>query len=67
MIYDAVKSECVRQGITIMECEKRAHLGNGTIGGWRTADPKLSTVQAVADALGVPITTLLRDRKNEQE
>ena len=42
MIYERIKAEADRQGITIAELEKRTGLGNGVIGGWRTASPTTS-------------------------
>lgn len=66
MLYETIKAICDKQGISIMECEKRAGLGNGVIGAWRTASPRISSVQAVADALDVPITDLL-EGKNESK
>ncbi len=61
MIYDKVKALCEEQGISIRECEKRAGLGNATIAGWKTNEPKLWTINAVAKALGVPLSTFTED------
>lgn len=66
MIYDNIKQICDEQGISIMECEKRARIGNGVIGSWRTSTPRLDKIQAVADALGVPLTELTRRDEREE-
>ena len=66
MLYEKIKEICDVQGISIMECEKRAGLGNGVIGAWRTASPRINNVQAVAKALGVNISDLLEE-PNESE
>ena len=67
MLYEKIKAHCDEQGITIMECEKRAGLGNGVIGAWRSASPRLKSVQAVADVLGVTIDSLLDEEGVEEE
>ena len=64
MIYERIKAEADRQKLTIAELEKRAGLGNGVIGGWRTASPSARKLEAVADELGVTVDYLL---KGEQE
>lgn len=58
-IYDNVKQLCEKNGINISTLEKKAHLGNGVIGGWRTSVPKLNTLKAVADELKVTVDELL--------
>lgn len=60
MIYNNVKELCKKQGISISELEKRAKLGNGTIGGWRKSSPKIANIQAVAKVLGVKVEKLLK-------
>ena len=60
MIYSNVKEICDKQGISISELEKRANLGNGTVGGWRKSSPKIANVQAVAKVLGVKLEKLLK-------
>jgi transcriptional regulator with XRE-family HTH domain len=61
MLYERIKKLCDEQGISIMECEKRAGLGNGVIGAWRMASPRINSVQAVAKALGVSVSDLLEE------
>lgn len=58
-IYNKIKALCDSIGISIRECEKRAGLGNGTIAGWQTSSPVLSSLQAVARVLGVTISEIL--------
>lgn len=62
MLYENIKKLCEKSGINIMTLEKKAGLGNGTIGGWRTSDPCLSNVLKVADVLGVSIADLVSKR-----
>lgn len=63
MIYERIKEEADRQGLTIAELEKRAALGNGVIGGWRKASPNARKLEAVADILGVSVDYLLKGEK----
>ena len=67
MLYERIKSLCEKKGISIMECERRADLGNGVIGSWRTASPRLTSIQAVAKALGVNVSDLLEECTHESE
>lgn len=60
MIYERIKSEANQQKLTIAELEKRAGLGNGVIGGWRTSAPNARKLEAVADVLGVTVDYLLK-------
>lgn len=58
LIYDRVKEICDRLGLSILQVEKAAGLGNGTIRGWRYSMPRIDTVQAVARVLGVSLEEL---------
>ena len=62
-VFLNTKELCAKKGISINALEKKAGLGTGTIGKWQNVSPTLATLQAVADALGVKITRLLRERK----
>lgn len=63
MIYERIKAEADQLGLTIAELEKQAGLGNGVIGGWRTASPNARKLEAVADTLGVSVDYLLKGKK----
>lgn len=60
MVYDNIKTLSTKKKISITELEKKAGLGRGAIGKWRTFSPTVSNLQKVADALGVPLSTLLK-------
>lgn len=62
MIYDNVKALADKRKISIAELERKAKLGNGTIGGWKDSSPTLESLNKVAKALDVNVTTLLRNR-----
>ena len=62
MIYDTVKALADKRKISIAELERKAKLGNGTIGGWKESSPNLESLNKVAKALDVNVTTLLKAR-----
>lgn len=64
MIYDTIKSICDERGIAITTVEKKAGLGTGTIGKWRTASPSIKMLERVANALEVPVSYLVSDIGN---
>lgn len=55
MIYEKVKAMCDEKGIAISTLEKAVGLGNGTIAGWRTCDPRAGGLKRVADFFGVSL------------
>lgn len=65
MLYETVKKLCKEKGIPIYELEKRAGVGNGTIRFWKNGSPRLDTLERVADALGIKVTTLINKSKEE--
>lgn len=62
MIYDNVKALADKQKISIAELEKKAKLGNGTVGSWRDSSPTVESLLKVADALNVSVSTLLKNK-----
>ncbi|QYU58168.1 helix-turn-helix domain-containing protein [Weissella confusa] len=60
-IYDNVKLIALKKGIGIPQLEQSAGLSNGSIGKWNKVNPRVTSVKAVADVLGVSVDTLLKD------
>ena len=60
MIYENIEALCKERGISVTTLEKRAGLGNGTIGKWKDSSPKVENLQAVANTLKVKIEKLLK-------
>lgn len=58
-VYENVKKKCKAKGISIAQVERATKLSVGSISHWRTSDPKLGNVKAVADCLGCTIDELL--------
>ena len=59
MIYENIAVICKERGLSIRELEAQAGLGNGTVSGWRESSPRVDKLQAVADVLDVPLTSLI--------
>lgn len=63
MIYDNVCRLAEKRGLTIQQLEKKAGVGNGVVCKWKTYTPRVITLQKIADALGVSVSTLLKEEK----
>jgi len=62
MIYENVKAIADKKGISIYELEKKAKLGNGTIGKWNDVSPNVENLSKVAKVLNVSINTLIKEQ-----
>lgn len=60
MIYENIRELCMKKNISISALEKKAGLGNGTIGKWRDSKPNVETLSKVADALNVSLSRLMK-------
>ena len=58
-LYEKVTKIAAEKELPIRKVEKLAGVANGTIGGWRESDPKVSTLKKVADALKIGIEELI--------
>ena len=63
MIFETVKELANSKGLSIRVVERKAGIGNGTINNWRTSSPTVEKLEKVAQVLGVPIATLIQERK----
>ena len=59
MLYNKVVEFCKKEGIPVYVFEKECGLGNGTIRGWENGNPRLDSLQKVAERMGVPVSELL--------
>ena len=67
-MYETINKEAEKRGMSIRQLERDAGLGNGTIDKWKESSPKLDTLEKVAAALGMNVTTLIsRAKKAEKE
>lgn len=61
MIYQKIRALCTEKGITVSELEKQCGFSTGTIGKWRTFNPVVTRLKAVADYFGVTVDSLLKE------
>lgn len=68
MIYTNIKEICEKKNISISALEEKAGLGNGTIGKWKSGgvSPTIDSLCAVANALEVKVTRLIKERNNAE-
>lgn len=55
-----IKSICDKKGISLAELERKAGLGNGTVGRWDESVPNLASLDAVAKVLGTTSAELIK-------
>lgn len=60
MIYENIESIAKKKGMSIRQLEIKAELSSGTISKWKKCSPTVSNLTAVAKALGVSVTTLMK-------
>lgn len=60
-VYENISAYASKRDISICELEKKAELGNGTIGKWKNSLPSLKSLEKVAGVLNVKVQTLLKD------
>lgn len=64
MIYENIKHYAKKRGLSISEVERQAGLARSHACKWKDDyNPSLTSLQKVADVLGVTVNTLLKERK----
>ena len=59
--YDKIREKADEKKIAIIELERRANLGIGSIGKWNAVSPTARSVKAVADVLECTVDELIGD------
>lgn len=67
MIYKNIVRLCKERGISIAKLEQNCGLGNGTVSGWQSGQPRLDRVKLVADYFGVTIDALINSDADSGE
>ena len=65
MVYENVKTEADKKGMSLNELEKAAGLAKGTISKWKTASPTIKSLLPVANVLEVSIGDLTKGERGE--
>lgn len=63
MLYEKVLEYCTKNDISLSAFEKECGLGNATIKGWKSSNPRIDSLQKVAKRMNVSIEELLADEK----
>ena len=58
-VYETIKEMCKEHGISIHELERRAGIGNGTIGRWKNSTARLSSIEKAAGVFGVTAAQII--------
>lgn len=61
MIYDKVMDFCKAKNITVSEFEQEHKFGNGTVGKWKTFNPRMETLKKLAKAMETSVDELLEE------
>jgi len=64
MIFENIQRLCEARGITIGALERSCGLGNATIRGWETSNPRVDRLKIVADYFGVTVDALITGTGN---
>lgn len=63
MIFEKIEAWCKENNTTIFALEKKCGLGNATIRGWETCNPRIDKLQKVSEVTGIPIAELIDSSK----
>ena len=66
MLYDNIKSLCIKKGISVGSMEKALLFSNGSISKWNESEPGVWKVQKVAEYLGVSLEKLIGNKEDTQ-
>ncbi|MDE7016902.1 MAG: helix-turn-helix transcriptional regulator [Lachnospiraceae bacterium] len=61
MLVEKILEFCKKQEISISSLEKRSGIANGTISRWNKSSPTLSSLQKIANVLGIKVSDLLNE------
>lgn len=63
MLFEKIDIFCKDNNLPLYLFEKKCGLGNGTISGWKTASPRIDSLQKVAKEMGITIDELISSPK----
>ena len=67
MVYENICRILEKKCMTINQLETKADIGPGVVSRWKEDyNPRMETLKKVADALGVSVSTLLREEKHKE-
>lgn len=60
MIFEKIETWCKENGTSVAALEKKCGLGNATIRGWETSNPRIDSLKKVSDVTGIPLEELIK-------
>lgn len=63
MVLEQIEKWCKENNTSIAALEKKCGLGNATIRGWETRNPRVDSLQKVSEATKIPIAKLIGNPK----
>ena len=61
MFYDKVADYCYENRISVRKFEIMCGFSNGTVGGWRTADPSIKSLKVIVEKTEIPYEEWLKE------
>lgn len=61
MIFEKIKELCDKEGLSVRQLEISLGLGSGSIGKWKSGNPRVDNLKLVADHFNVPIEFFLEE------
>lgn len=61
MIYDKVTAFCKKNNMSVADFEQKFGFGNGTVGKWRTFNPRTETLKKLAKSMQTTVDELLKE------
>ena len=65
MDFEKLEQICAERGFSIAYLERATNLGNGTIRNWKNGKAGFANVAKVAEFLGIPMESLLKDDEHD--
>ena len=60
MIFEKIETWCKENGTSVAALEKKCGLGNATIRGWETSNPRIDSLKKVSDVTCIPLEELIK-------
>lgn len=65
-VLDRIKKVSKKRGFSLTQVNDKANLGKNTIYSWKTKEPSINNLKAVADVLNVSVDYLLGNTDNPE-
>lgn len=66
-LFDVIKKHSEDLGCSVASIERRAGIGNGTIGRWNTSSPSIESLEKVSGVIGVEPWRLVKEAATQNK